>query len=424
MAGQKPDHMRRVQIASIQTLSARCFRQGADLPPADIVFIDEAHHAAAKTYKQIIESYPNAKLIGMTATPCRRDGRGLGSAFSALIEGPQVEHLIAQGYLVPTKVFAPSKPNLKGVTVRHGDYVERELAERMDRAELVGDIVSHWHRLADRRPTVCFASSVAHSIHLKEEFCKSGVKAEHIDGSTPKDERDGILAQLSRGDLELVTNCMVLTEGWDQPSVEVCILARPTKSMGLYRQMAGRVIRPAPKKDHALILDHAGAVFAHGFIEDRVIWSLDANTKADTPAQTARKLTPSSRLLECSQCKAIRTAGEPCGHCGFMPKRPGEYVVVRNGQLEQLDRDGRLRPNEYSTEQRLEFYRGLLALALDRGNKPGAAAYRFKDRFGEWPPRHWTNLGPAKPSAEVMAWDRHCRIRFAKAMEKSERADG
>jgi DNA repair protein RadD len=147
---------------------------------------------------------------------------------------------------------------------RLGDYVEIDLAKAVDKPQLVGDIVSHWHRLAERRKTVVFATSVAHSIHLCEEFAKSGVKVEHIDGKTPKDERDEILKRLSRGEIEVVTNCMVLTEGWDQPDVACCVLARPTKSMGLYRQMAGRIIRPAPGKNHALILDHAGAVFRSG----------------------------------------------------------------------------------------------------------------------------------------------------------------
>ena len=160
----------------------------------------------------------------------------LGNIFNALIECPQVQELIDLGHLVRTKVFAPSKPNLKGVTVRQGDYAEGELADRMDRAELVGDIVTHWHRLADRRKTVVFATSVAHSIHLRDEFLKSGVRAEHIDGSTPKDERDEILNRLSTGEIEIVINCMVLTEGFDCPDIGCIVLARPTKSMGLFRQ--------------------------------------------------------------------------------------------------------------------------------------------------------------------------------------------
>ena len=114
-----------------------------------------------------------------------------------------------------------------------GDYVEGDLARRMDTGRLVGDIVEHWHKLAERRRTVVFASGVAHSVHLRDEFLAAGVRAEHLDGSTPTAERDAILARLAAGETELVTNCMVLTEGWDQPEVSCLVLARPTRHMGL-----------------------------------------------------------------------------------------------------------------------------------------------------------------------------------------------
>ena len=258
-----------VQVASVQTLWSRCYRGREDLPPANIVFVDEAHHCPAQTYRKILESYPDAQVIGLTATACRRDGRGLGSIFDTLIEGPQVQELIDQGYLVPTKVFAPSQPHLEGVKVRNGDYAENELAVRMDRPELVGDIVSHWLRLAEKRKTVVFASSVGHSVHLADEFKRSRIRAAHIDGGTEKAERDEILGELDvGGNVDVVCNCMVLTEGWDQPNVACTVLARPTRSMGLFLQMIGRVLRPFPHKLNALILDHAGAVFAHGFAED------------------------------------------------------------------------------------------------------------------------------------------------------------
>ena len=162
----------------------------------------------------------------------------------------------------------PEHPDLTGVRVERGDYMERQLAERMDQAKLIGDIVEHWHRLAGSGKTVVFATGVAHSVHIRDEFLRSGVLAEHIDGTTPTEERDAILARLSRGETEVVTNCMVLTEGWDQPDVSCIVLARPTKHMGLYRQMIGRVLRPAPGKEYALVLDHAGAVFQHGFVEE------------------------------------------------------------------------------------------------------------------------------------------------------------
>jgi len=415
LAGEPMNQMARVQIASVQTFDSRCMGGDKDLPPADIVFIDEAHHARARTYRQIVDAYPEARVIGLTATPCRRDGRGLGNIFDAMVECPQVQELIDLGYLVKTLVYAPVKPDLKGVKVRQGDYVERELAERMDRAELVGDIVSHWHKHADRRKTVVFATSVAHSVHLRDEFVKSGVRAEHIDGSTPKDEREEILQRLSSGDLKLVSNCMVLTEGWDQPDVGCLVLARPTRSMGLYRQMVGRGLRPTVGKDHCLVLDHAGAIFQHGFVEDPVVWTLDEDRKAETPAQAARALSPSSRLLECSKCKAIRTGGKPCDHCGFMPRRGGLYHDVIEGDLAHLERSGKQRVHIHSFQEKHEWHAMLAHIGVQRGYKPGWAAHKYKEKFGHWPVgRH---VEPIPPNAEVMAWDRHLRIKYAKSKQ-------
>ena len=281
-AGFQPRPFERVQVASVQTLHRRAIsNETIELPDADLLIIDEAHHCPASSYTAIVDRYPAAALLGLTATPCRGDGRGLGGIFEELIECPQVAALIEQGYLVRTRVYAPVDPDLRGVHTRHGDYVEAELAERMDRPKLIGDIVTHWHKYGERRKTVAFAVNVAHSVHLRDEFLKSGVRAEHIDGGTPKLERDATLARLASGEIEIVTNCMVLTEGWDMPEVGACILARPTRKMGLYRQMLGRVLRPAEGKPDAIVLDHSGAVFRHGFAEDAVEWTLDPDRRAD-----------------------------------------------------------------------------------------------------------------------------------------------
>jgi len=194
-------------------------------------------------------------LVGLTATPCRGDGRGLGGIFRLHRRVPAgCRNSSSRSFLLKTRVFAPAEPDLTGVETRVGDYVESQLAERMDRPSLVGDIIGHWHKHGERRKTVCFAVNVPHSLHIRDEFVRSGVRAEHIDGSTPKAERDAVLARLASGATEIVTNCMVLTEGWDMPEVSCCILARPTRKMGLYRQMVGRVLRPAPDKFNAIVL--------------------------------------------------------------------------------------------------------------------------------------------------------------------------
>lgn len=177
-AGFSPRPLERVQVASIQTLHRRAIADTKiDLPSAKLLWIDECHHCPAQTYKNIIAAYPDATLLGTTATPCRGDGRGLGSIFEIIIECPQVPELIAQGYLVGTRVYAPVDPDLKGVRTVAGDYNESQLAERMDHPQLVGDIVLHWDKFSERRKTVCFATSVGHSIHIRDEFVKSGVRA-------------------------------------------------------------------------------------------------------------------------------------------------------------------------------------------------------------------------------------------------------
>jgi superfamily II DNA or RNA helicase len=283
-AGFAPRLGERVQVASIQTLHARAVRTSTiELPDADLVIVDEAHHATAATYGRLLDAYPKATVIGITATPTRGDGRGLGDIFEVLIECPPVAELIDGRFLVGTTVYAPFLPDLSGVKVERGDYVERQLAERVDRPELVGDIVSHWHRLAEGRRTIVFASSVGHSVHLRDEFRRSSVLAEHIDGTTPTNIREGILSALAVGNVEVLTNYGVLTEGWDSPTVSCVVLARPTKHHGLFRQMVGRVLRPSPGKTDALVLDHAGAVFEHGFIEEPVTWTLSPSRRAESP---------------------------------------------------------------------------------------------------------------------------------------------
>jgi superfamily II DNA or RNA helicase len=411
-AGFEPRPLERVQVASVQTLWVRAMRSEAmPLPPAYLLVVDEAHHATAMTWRKLIAAYPDAVLLGLTATPCRGDGRGLGGIFTTLIECPQVSDLISQGYLVRSRVYAPIDPDLRGVRTQAGDYVEDELARRMDNPKLVGDIVTHWHKFGERRRTVAFACNVAHSLHLCNEFVRSGVRAEHLDGETPKDERDAILARLASGETELVVNCMVLTEGWDMPEVGCAILARPTKKMGLFRQMIGRVLRPAGGKADAVILDHSDAVFAHGLPEDPVEWTLDPERRATSPAHTARLEHRAANLLECSQCAAVRLAGQPCPHCGFLPHRPPRDVFVADGEL-GLVSGGRARATANDPETRRRWHGMFTHIAGERGYKGGWIAHKYREKFGHWPPN--ITPEPIAPTPEVRSWVRSRNIAFAK----------
>jgi DNA repair protein RadD len=417
-AGYSPRPMERVQVASVQTLWVRAMRSEAmTLPPADLLVVDECHHATARTWRKLIEAYADAVLIGLTATPCRGDACGLGGIFTCMIECPQIRDLIEQGgWLVKSRVYAPVKqPNLRGVHVRHGDYVENELAARMDNPKLVGDMVTHWHKFSERRKTVAFAVNVAHSQHLCNEFVRAGVRAEHLDASTPDDERDAILGRLASGETELVTNCMVLTEGWDMPEVGCAILGRPTKKMGLYRQMIGRVLRPAEGKTDAIILDHSGAVFQHGLPEDRVAWTLDPERKATSPAHTARLTQHEGKLIECTQCGALRLGGKPCPNCGFLPQRPPRSVFVADGEL-GLVQGGRAIGQTYDAETRARWHGMLTYIAEERGYQRGWIAHKYREKFGTFPA--WSSMPePIPPTPEVRSWVRSRQIAYAKSQQ-------
>jgi DNA repair protein RadD len=410
-----------VQVASIQTLWARCMRTDKiPLPAANLIIIDEAHHVGARTWRLILEAYPRARRIGLTATPCRGDGRGLGNYFDELILGPQISELIAAKHLVPTIYYAPADPDLRGVETRQGDYVINQLADRMNRDDLVGDIVSNWHKLAQRRRTIVFCVDVAHSVHVKDEFLKSDVKAEHVDGSTPKAERDAILARLESGETQVVCNCMVLTEGFDCPPVGCIVLARPTKQLGLFRQMAGRGLRPAPGKSNLILVDHSGAVYGHGLLEDPVEWTLDVTKRAENPTHAKRDQQKISRLVECSQCSALRTGGEACPHCGFLPKRRPDAIVFAEGELARVDGSGR--PiNSSDPHERMRWHAMLAHIAGERGYKAGWVSHKFKEKFGTWPPTS-RPIPPMEPSREVLSWVRSRNIAWAKAQQKATAA--
>ena len=357
-----------IQIASIDTLRRRV------RPPADLVVIDEAHRALSQSYRALLEEYPTARFLGLTATPYRADGRGLGELFDALVVIATPRLLIDQRYLVEPIVYTVPRdklPDLSGVHVKRGDYDERELAVAINRSSLVGDIVDHWHKHARGVRTVCFAVNVEHSRHIAERFRAAGVPAEHLDGDTPVAERDAILARLEHGETLVVSNCNVLSEGWDQPSVKCAILARPTKSTGLYLQQAGRILRPYGNAA-AVILDHSGNAIEHGLPQDDRDFSLESRKRR--PAATSE-----APCKTCDQCYAVLPAGtQVCPHCGytFAPAETKDVAEV-SGQLERIE--------PATPAAKRAFWDLVCVQAKERGYKRGWAYYRYKERFGVKP---------------------------------------
>lgn len=319
-----------VQVASVQTL-ARRERRGH----AGIVVVDEAHRALGASYQSIAADFPDAVHLGFTATPWRLDGQGMGQFYRALTVVATVPELIRDGYLCAPRVFThPQKPDLSGVRVRGGDYDERELAKAVDTAVLVGNVVEHWTRLAKGARTIAFAASVEHSKHIAAAFVAAGVAAEHLDGSLSSDAREAILARLASGETRVVSNCQVLTEGFDCPAVKCVILARPTKSRALYFQCVGRGMRPSEGSElaYALVLDHAGCAHEHGLPQDPQDYSLEpgkrrARGAAEAPVRT------------CEQCFAVAPSGSlACPECGAeFPARERKDLAEREGALAEIE---------------------------------------------------------------------------------------
>jgi DNA repair protein RadD len=411
-----------VQIASVQTMHARCIKSSRlDLPPARLIVVDEAHHIVAETWRAILERYPDALILGLSATPCRSDGRGLGDDFDVMVEGPQVQELIEGGYLVGCDIFTPYKPDMRGARTARGDYLPGDVDTRMNTPKLVGDIGQHYFRHAAGRRTIVYASSVSHSVNIRNEVNRLGASAAHIDGTTDIDERRRILTDFKAGIVDVITNFGVLTEGFDCPEVGAIILARPTKSLGLFRQMVGRGLRSADGKKDCLILDHSGAVFMHGRPEDDIEWTLEPDRKAVNRTHASRGTYEKPDLVSCPECSALRLEGQKCTACGWQPRAKSQAVEVQDGDLVRLQRDGSQKPEDWSQDRRDGFYGQLKWYAQERGYQQGWAKWKYHDRFKVWPSsRRPVPIMPPMP--ETLSWIKADRIRNAKRREKERQA--
>ncbi len=249
-----------IQIGSVATVHRRI------KPFADLVIEDECHRMLARTHRELAEHYADAVRVGLTATPCRADSQSLGDVYEALISAATPRELMEVGYLVEPEIHAPTMswlPELGKVPLRGTDYDERALAKLVDTDRLVGDVVEQWLTHAYDLRTLVFATSIDHSRRLAHRFRRAGAAAEHLDGTMRIIDRDAVLVRLAQGLTQVICSVAILCEGFDQASVKCIVLARPTKSLGLYLQQVGRALRPW-RGTRAVILDHAGCIREHG----------------------------------------------------------------------------------------------------------------------------------------------------------------
>jgi superfamily II DNA or RNA helicase len=391
MAGEPMALQQSCQVASIQTLA----RRRDVLSAVDLIFFDEAHHAAATTYQEVLKWFPSAKVVGLTATPWRQDGRGLNDIFVSHVIVSTPAQLRDQGFLVPVGGWAYESIDTSEAQVRGGDFVASTMADAAKSKRVIGDVVAEYVRYGEDKRGIVFAVSVEASQLMAAAFVEAGVAAEHLDGETPREERDAILARLRSGKTRVVCNCNVLTEGFDCPELEVCMLARPTLSPGLYLQMVGRVLRPAQGKDRARIHDHANLLVTHGhpYAERDYLPCEEESVNASRKDAEARE----PKELHCPSCHSVRSRW-PCDSCGYSPT-PQE-LQYEDAKRRAIEADGlakaqapdakraamaaKFRTTDW--EQRREFY---MRMVTKHGPRKAVGVYRWWSGETSWPKREW-----------------------------------
>lgn len=319
----------KIQICSVGTLVNRV----AHIEAPTVVIWDEAHHVGAKTWSDIRGEWSDSTHIGLTATPQRLDGKGLGRWFNALVPGPSVKQLMVDGFLSTFDAYAPVNIDASKFHKRGGDYVRSDMESALDHGQILDGIVKNWKQLASDRKTIGFAISCNHSKHIVQTFLDAGVRAAHLDAKSSKIERFNQLRAFAKGEIEVLFNVELFGEGFDlaansgmDVNIEAVILARPTASLGLHLQQVGRALRPKPQP--AIILDHSGNLLRHGFPEDEREWTLED-----------RELQPVSQRKICKFCFAIVPKHvRVCPECGaVIPKSEREReITIVEGSLEKI----------------------------------------------------------------------------------------
>lgn len=357
----------RVFIASIATLKNRLGKI-----PADYIFVDEAHLSAANGWAKVAGHYKQAgaKLIGLTGSPERLDGKPLGDVWDVMVEGPSVRWLIENGHLSRYRAFAPAGIDLTGVRTRNGDYVPSDIDDLMSGRAVLANAVRHWRKYAAGRRTIAFAPSVARSEQLAAEFRANGIMAVALDGNTPQPDRRAAFNGFADRQIDVIVNCQLFCEGFDlaaqvdrDVTIEAVLQYSPTQSLAKHLQQLGRGLRKKPEP--AILLDLVGNLARLGLPDEERQWSLEGRPKKDREVD----------IMLCPKCFATHEPARCCPECGHVyPVKArdgtseGRILDEVEGELEEIDLEAvrRERKREQGMARTLD---DLVKLATARGYK-------------------------------------------------------
>jgi DNA repair protein RadD len=355
-AGRSVNYRVPVQVVAVQTAVKR-----SGLPRPDLIIIDECHLAVANTYRQVLAAAGWPLLLGLTGTPQRLDGRGLGEVFDRIVHTCETADLIAEGLLAPVRVYAPPGVDLSGLRSRAGEFDQGQAGELLSKPQVVGDALSHWQRLCVGRRGVAFCTTVAHAEAVAEQWQRAGFRAMAVHGGSDGVERREAVLGLRAGRLDLVACAQLWIAGVDVPEIDAVIWLRPTQSLTAWLQGNGRGLRIAPGKSDLLVLDHVGNC---GRLDHPLAvheWSLDGRRKRTREKALSVKV--------CPKCfAAMSSQASKCGECGHRFAVERRELMTVDGNLVEVDRDAvaRARKREQGSAQTLEE---LIEVGRRRGMK-------------------------------------------------------
>lgn len=333
-----------VTVAAVQSLTATRWRDR--LPRADLVIWDETHHIKARSFLSVYQAYPEAHHLGFTATPERADGSPLGDVYDFMVVVASVAELTDQGYLAPCEVIGPAA----------------------SKTALAEDAAVAYMDHGRPRRAIVFCSNVTHSRETTAALLNLGVRAAHVDGTMPTRERDQLLARFGSGDLDVITNANLISEGFDVPACKCVVIARGCDSVAMFMQICGRAMRPDGSNQSALVIDLRGAVHKHGMPDAERTYSLDGE------AIRTQDVEPVKQCKRCGACFRPAVKCPRCGHTSPLPESP----EVRRERLEKI-------ADAHTEDQRREYWERLQAQAVERGYKAGWAYHKYKSRYGSAP---------------------------------------
>jgi DNA repair protein RadD len=379
-AGRFGDLRQPVQVASVQTLVRRLDK--ISFVP-DMICIDECHLAEAKSYKVILAKYPNAYVIGLTATPGRLDGRGLGKPtgnFDDIICGPPMLELIERGFLVPLRYFsAPHPIDTSGIHTTGGDYNLGELAKAVDKPAITGDVLDHWKRIASDRKTLIFCVSIEHADHVAAQFRAAGIQALAVNGRWDETLRAQALKDFERGAIQVLVNCQLYVEGIDIPAIGCIADLAPTQSLTRYLQRAGRGMRPFEGKENCIYLDHANNVSRFGAPTEPREWTLEGSESRKKSAERG------ASIRVCPKCFAASPArAQVCVECGVaFETKPRQEIDEREGELVELTAEEIARKQARREQGRAATLQQLLDMARIKGYSERWATHVYEARLAK-----------------------------------------